>query len=413
MQTHSLPGVAIPGATTLPQGCVVLRPEKWRAVAAGHPWIWHSSIDRVEGAPADGQVVDVLSDTRQFLARGIYNSKSRLRVRLYSWSAERELDAAFWHQTLASAIGWRRQLQLLEGPQATRLVFSEGDQLSGLIVDKYAEYLVIQVNALAMAVRFDVILEALLELLRPKGVYVRTAAETCKWEGLPLFEGCVWGEVPQQPVRIVESGVVFDVDVSQGQKTGHYIDQRDNRRAAAVYLRGRRVLDVFCYSGGFALHALSHGGAIHVTGVDSSQKALDAARHNAALNGLEQTTEWIRADAFDYLDALRSDGRRFDAVILDPPKFARNRAHVAEALRAYHRLNRLAVELLVSDGVLVTCSCSGTVTRNDFHNMLQGVAEKTRRVIQVIEQRGHSADHPIWLACPETEYLKCFICRVL
>jgi 23S rRNA (cytosine1962-C5)-methyltransferase len=212
-------------------------------------------------------------------------------------------------------------------------------------------------------------------------------------------------------VVIAEHGIRYNVDISAGHKTGWYLDQRENRAAAARYLRGARVLDLFCYSGGFSLAAVLLGQAREVLGIDSSTKAVDSARLNAELNGVV-SARFERQDCFDALDAQVAAGERYDAVILDPPKFTRSRKTLDEALRAYHRINRLAVELLVPGGILVTCSCSGSVTREDFFDMLSGVAQKSRRTVQVLEQRGAAPDHPVSTACPETEYLKCFICRV-
>lgn len=412
LHLEQLPAELCRVPSELPQGTVYLRAGKEKPLLRGHPWVWDTSVERVDGTPADGDVVNVVTNGA-FIGRGVFNSRSRLRVRLYTWSADQDLSASFWQERVESALTWRKRLQLVGPQQAVRLVFSESDGLSGLVVDQYGEHVVVQVNALAMAVRLTMLTELLVAMLQPASLSVRTAPSTEKAEGLPHLDGCLWGELPQRAARIVEHGVQFDVDLTSGQKTGYYIDQRDNRAAVAAYLFDRRVLDVFCYSGGFALHALVHGNARGVVGVDSSARALEMARHNAILNGVSERVEWVCSDAFEFLESQQAQGRRFDAVILDPPKFARNRYHIKEALRAYHRLNRLAVNLLEADSILVSCSCSGSVSRQDFIDMLFGVAEKSGRMIQVIEQRGQSGDHPVSLACPETEYLKCIVCRVI
>jgi 23S rRNA (cytosine1962-C5)-methyltransferase len=212
-------------------------------------------------------------------------------------------------------------------------------------------------------------------------------------------------------VFIEEHGLRYGVDLLAGQKTGFYLDQRENRRAASAYLRGRQVLDLFCYSGGFSLTASRLGAAREVLGVDTSEKAVALARANAELNGVTNAL-FEQGDGFQVLDDFLAAGRRFDAIVLDPPKFTRTRQSVNDALRAYHRLNRVAADLLNPDGILVTCSCSGSVTREDFLQMLAVVAQKCGRDIQVLEQRGASPDHPVSATCPESEYLKCFICRV-
>jgi 23S rRNA (cytosine1962-C5)-methyltransferase len=211
---------------------------------------------------------------------------------------------------------------------------------------------------------------------------------------------------------ISDNGLQYEVDLAEGQKTGFYLDQRENRVAAARYCRDRRVLDMFCYSGGFAMAAAALGGAREVLGVDTSQRAVELARANAERNGI-RNVRFQQGDGFDTLESLATVGERFDVVILDPPKFARSRGSLDEALRAYHWLNRLGVSLLPPGGILVTCSCSGHVSREDFLYMLVGVAQHTHREIQILDQRGASPDHPISASCLESEYLKCFVCRVV
>jgi len=277
-------------------------------------------------------------------------------------------------------------------------------------VDRYADYLAVQITALAMAVRQEPIVRTLAELVHPRGIMLRTEKGTVKAEGLTLRDGPCWGEAPAGPILIKENGLEYGVDLAEGQKTGFYLDQRENRLAAARYLRGRRVLDMFCYSGGFSLAASVLGGAKEVLAYDSSEKAVALARANARLNAAANVRV-ESGEAFEVLESLRSAGERFGGVILDPPKFARSRRSLAEALRAYHWLNRLGVELLEPGGILVTCSCSGQVTREDFLDMLLGVSQQTHRELQVLEQRGASPDHPTGVTCRESEYLKCFICR--
>jgi 23S rRNA (cytosine1962-C5)-methyltransferase len=391
---------------------VVLKPRKARPFYGRHPWVLDSAIDRVEGVPADGEVVDLVSEKGKFIARGIFNGRSRIRVRLYTWNPGESLNADFWRQRLATALQLRSHLGYDDPQGAARLVFSEGDGLSGLIVDRYGDYLAVQVTALAMAVRLEPLIAMLAEMTHPKGIVLRTERGITQAEGLELRDGPCWGAMPEGPREIVEHGLRFRVDLAEGHKTGFYLDQRENRAAAVRYLRGRKVLDMFCYSGGFALAAAALGGAADVLGVDTSEKAVALAQANAELNGMTNV-RFAAGDCFETLDALLAAGERFGAVVLDPPKFARSRSAVREALRAYHRLNRLGVELLQPGGILVTCSCSGHVSREDFLDMLLGVAQQSRRQIQVLEQRGAAPDHPVAVTCRETEYLKCFICRVV
>jgi len=386
----------------------ILKPRKARPFYGRHPWVLDSAIDRVEGNPADGDVIDLLSDKGRFIARGIFNSRSRIRVRLYTWNAAEPLDDAFWRRRIEAAVQLRRQLGHDDPQGAARVIFSEGDGLSGLVVDRYADYLAVQVTAQAMAVRLPAIVAMLVELLHPKGIMIRTERGVSRSEGIELRDGPYWGQTPDGPLLIVEHGLTYEVDLAEGQKTGFYLDQRENRAAAARYFRDRRVLDVFCYSGGFSMAAARLGGAREVLGIDTSQRAVALAEANTRRNGLENV-RFQSGDAFQTLEALAASGERFGGVVLDPPKFARSRGSVEEALRAYHWLNRLGVGLLEPGGFLVTCSCSGHVTREDFLYMLVGVAQQTGREIQVLEQRGASPDHPVSVACLESEYLKCFI----
>jgi 23S rRNA (cytosine1962-C5)-methyltransferase len=248
-------------------------------------------------------------------------------------------------------------------------------------------------------------------MIRPRGIAVRTDPKIAQAEGVPPRNGLVWGEPLPAVTTILEHGIAYQVDLSEGQKTGYYLDQRENHRAAARYMAGRRVLDMHCYVGGFALAAAKLGGASEVLGVDSSAWAIGQARANAQANGLENVS-FATGEAFAMLQSLAAEGQRFGAVILDPPRFAGSARSIDAALRAYHRLNRLGVELLEPEGILVTSSCSGRVTREDFRDMLFGVGLKTRCDLQILEQRGAAPDHPVRVSCPETEYLKCFICRV-
>ena len=390
---------------------VVLKPRKAQPFFGRHPWVFEGAIQYVDGDCADGDVVDLLTDKENFIARGVINTRSKLHVRLYTWQESERLDAAFWRKRLQNAIQLRNDLPLRSARQAMRLVFSEADGLSGLIVDQYAEHLVVQLNALAIAVRWPVFESLLVELLQPRSIVLRSDKSVAKEEGNELLLGAQTGQPPVGPIEISEYGVRYSVDLFSGQKTGHYLDQAENRRTAASYLGGRRVLDLFCYTGGFGLSALQIGNAVDVLGVDGSERAIAAAQANASLNGIVNARFEV-GDGFQVLDELRNRGEKFGAVILDPPKFARTRRQVDEALRAYHRINRLAVELLEPRGILVTCSCSGGVSRDDFMLMLSGVSQKSGRNVQVLEQLGAAADHPVSVTCPETEYLKCFICRV-
>jgi 23S rRNA (cytosine1962-C5)-methyltransferase len=400
---------------------VVLKPRKAQPFYGRHPWVLASAVDRVEPISAagehfldlDGQPVDLVNDKGKFIARGFFNSKSRIRVRLLTWSAEEALDEIFFRRKLQAAIELRQQIGYEQdrSASAARLVFSESDGLSGLVVDRYGEYLVLQPSSLGIVLRLDWIVEILRELLDPRALILRADKATAQLEGMELQEGQVWGQLPDGPLKICEHGLAYEVDLSTGQKTGMYLDQRENRLATAKYLRDRRVLDMFCYTGGFALCASALGGAKEVQGIDGSKRAIAQASRNAELNGLSNVRFEV-GDGFQTLDALLERQEKFDAIILDPPKFAKGRSGINAALMAYHRLNRTAVELLTPGGILVTCSCTGSVSREDFVLMLSGVAQKTGRNIRILEQRGAAPDHPVSATCLETEYLKCLVCEV-
>jgi 23S rRNA (cytosine1962-C5)-methyltransferase len=392
---------------------VVVKPRRARPFFARHPWVFVTSIARVEGEPAPGEEVEVFSHERQFIARGLYNPHSAIRVRLYRWENE-PLDEAYWSRQIDRALRLRHDVLGLErsGPgRAYRIVSSEGDGISGLTVDRYDRFLVVQFTSLALYERRDLLLRPLLERTGAEAVLSRTERGIAEQEGLNVHDDVLVGTIPDAPVEIVEHGLTYQVDLKAGQKTGFYLDQRANRRAVADYCRDKRVLDLFCYTGGFALNALKHGGATSVLGIDSSATAIERARQNAVINQLG-TARFEAADGFDTLETLRSRQERFGVVICDPPKFARHPRGIEEAIKGYLRLNRAALDVLEPDGVLVTCSCSGLVDRALFADVLGQAAELSGRPIQILEQRGQAADHPVSASCLESEYLKCFICRV-
>jgi 23S rRNA (cytosine1962-C5)-methyltransferase len=393
-------------------GRVILRPKRAQPFFGRHPWVYAGAIAAVQGAPADGAVVDLYSHAAEFVGRGLFNSRSSIRVRLYSWVPDTPLDEAFFRGRLEAALRLRRDVLQLTGPgRAYRLAFSEGDGLSGFTADVYDRWVVVQFTALGLAERRELFADILTDMLHPEGIYLRTERGIGKLEGLELQDGPLRGAVPEGPVWVEEDGLRFQVNLAEGQKTGFYLDQRDNRRAVARLAAGRRVLDAFCYTGGFGLQA-ARAGAVSVEGVDVSEPALALAQANATANGLANL-EFVRADVFDRLDDLVSAGRRFDLVVLDPPKFARARHAIPEALRGYHRLQQQAIRLLAPDGLLVTCCCSGLITREMLEELLGQLAAEERREVQVLDQRGQAPDHPVSASCLESNYLKCVICRVV
>lgn len=413
-ETQAAPGAEQPpphGPLGPPQ--IILKPRRALPLFSGHPWVFAGAIERAHGTPQPGDEVCVHAADGRFVARGLFNPDSNIRVRLYGWEPSVPLDEAFWSERLDAAIALRQRL-FAGAPEwcACRLVFSEADGLSGLTVDRYGDYLLLQWTSRALAARESAIVALLVGKLQPAGIWRRTEKGIGELEGLIAADERVWGSDPPRPLFIEEHGVRYGVDVIAGQKTGFYFDQRDNRLAAARYLDGR-VLDMFCYTGGFGLTALKRGRAQQVLAVDSSRAALNLARRNAELNDVADRIRFEEGAAVDTMRRLHAAGERFDGVVLDPPKMARTRGGLERALQGYRTLNRHAVALLVPGGILVTCSCSGLVSRSMIEQMLAQVAADTRRRIQILEARGQAADHPVSVQCLENDYLKCLICRVL
>lgn len=390
---------------------VTLKRGKARPFFGRHPWVLSSAVARVEPGVEAGQVVDLVSHEGQWIAHGLFNPNSNIRVRLYSWTRGQAFDASLLKHHIDRAVELRQGLGYDDPQGATRVVFSDSDGLSGLVVDRFGEYLSVQIGSLAIQQRLEPIINALESALSPRGIYLRADPATAPLEGIEIEPGWVHGAAPAGPIDVIEHGIRYAVDPAGGQKTGLFLDQRVNRRVAASHARGRRVLDVYCYYGGFAFNALK-GGASSVEGIDSSAAAIERARETAERNGLPSAAFTV-ADAMPTLDRLVAHGERYGMVVLDPPKFARGRGQVDSALRAYQHLNRRAMELLEPGGILVTCCCSGSVSREDFRFALSAATAATERTVQILEERGASPDHPVSATCLETDYLKCLICRVV
>ncbi|MCR9200646.1 MAG: class I SAM-dependent rRNA methyltransferase [Planctomycetaceae bacterium] len=402
---------------SLPTARAVLKPRRAMPFFGRHPWVFESAIAGVETddgqEPPAGTRIELVSADGEFVAHGLWNPHSIIRIRLYSWEQSAPVSGELLAHRITQAVNLRATQFDLSAPETgCRLVFSEGDGLSGLIVDCYGGYLVVQFTSLALYQYREQILAALQSLVQPKGVWLRTEKGMREAEGLDSTDGLAAGEAPPRPLMIAEHGARYAVDIQEGQKTGCYLDQRDNRVAAARFAKDADVLDAFCFSGGFGITALKHG-AKSVTAVDSSAAAIELAQTNATANEVGDRIEFRRNDVRSELEQMIESGRQFDMVILDPPKLARTRNGVSRALKGYQRFNQLGVRVLRPGGILVTCSCSGHVGRADFVSMLAEVSRVTRRDIQILEQHGHPADHPIAACCPESEYLKTYICRVM
>jgi 23S rRNA (cytosine1962-C5)-methyltransferase len=388
-------------------GGVVLKPGREKSVRNRHPWIFSGAIERVEG---QGDLVRVVSSQGEYLATGTLNRRSQITVRLLTWDAAEEVDSAFWRRRLERAIAGRAQLAADTATNAYRLVHAEADGLPGLIVDRYGPWLVMQCLTAGMALRQAEIATLLAELLASAGIYARDDADVRLKEGLPLETGLLRGERPPDRVEIVEYGHRFLVDIKRGHKTGFYLDQRENRRRAAATCAGRETLNAFAYTGAFGVYAAC-AGARSVVNVDTSAEALALAKENLALNGCAPQ-EMVAGDVFQVLRRYRREGRSFDLVILDPPKFATSQAEVMDAARGYKDVNLSAMRLLRPGGMLVTFSCSGLVSADLFQKIVFGASVDAGRDVQIVERLAQGADHPVLLTFPESAYLKGFICRV-
>jgi len=386
-----------------------------------HPWVYRSDVAEANDVPP-GSLVRVLDQRGKFLGTALYSSSSQIAIRVISHGSVADLPALV-AERIRAGIGYRKEL--VSNTDAYRVIFSEGDFLPGLIVDRYNDVLCLQILTQAMdaAPVREVILQTLREELQPAGIVERVDARIRELEQLPpLASRLLWGEKSSTVFAMnstMNSGVRFLYDGLEGQKTGAFLDQRENYAAAAQYAHGE-VLDVFCYQGGFALHFAVQSAvhsALHtaakcssVTGVDSSRPALELAEKNAALNGRE--LEWIEANAFDLLREYAASGRRYDTIVLDPPAFAKTKRDLEKALGGYKELNLRAMKMLRPGGILVTCSCSYHVGVADFFEVVADAARDAHKSFRVIENRGAAKDHPMLLNVPETSYLKCLILSV-
>jgi 23S rRNA (cytosine1962-C5)-methyltransferase len=383
---------------------VTLTQGKDKRLHAGHPWIYRSEIARVEGEATPGAIAVVHDHRGRFLGQAMLNLRSQIAGRLLS-RIDEVIDETFLERRIRDAVA--RDGRAATGPGACRLIYGEGDHLPGLIVDRYGDLVVVQLLAAGMERLRDTILDALRRVLSPRAIYERSDSSARKLEGLELRKGFAWG-TGDTGVWIREGDLAFFVDVAVGQKTGFFLDQRENRQVVKRLARGREVLDCFCYSGGFSISA-GGGGAAAVTGIDISNEALSWAERSAERNGLAACCTFTSVNAFDQLRAFGREGRSFDMIILDPPAFTKGREALAGALRGYNEINLRAMKLLSPGGTLVTCSCSYHLDAPTFLDMLRSAASDARREFRLLEFRTQAVDHPILLAAKETQYLKCAI----
>ena len=397
-----------------PAATVTLRRRKAKPFFMQHPWVFSGAIYKIEGEPGGGDLVTVKDEHGNFVGRGLYDGDSQIAVRLVSWDAEEIIDRAWARRRVAEAVALRTEtLALPERTDAWRAVHAEGDRLPGVIVDHFAGHLVMSITDVGMARRREWLLAALAEALSPSSVYERDVTISDTGRRAMEARGDVGDAPTPERIRIHENGIPFDVDARGGQKTGWFCDQRDNRLAIARYAGGRTVLDLYSYSGGFAIACIVHGNASRAVAVDSSAPACELARSNVELNGVADRVTVHKDDAFVHLDRCAENGATFDMVILDPPKLAFREAHRRKALSVYREINRRALRVVSPGGILVSCSCSGVVSAGDLLRAVTEAAHEARRTLRLIEERSQPADHPVSPACPETRYLKCLVFSVV
>lgn len=391
---------------------VILKKGKEKAVLQRHPWVFSGAIERVKGKPANGDIVRLTDAKGGFMAYGFYNDQSRVALRLLEWDETSPVNDDWFRNKVAAAVGGRKEL-LADGTTNTcRLIFSEADYLPGLIVDKYEDHLAVQVLTSGIEKVMPVIIDELQRLLKPKSIFDKSDASSREHEGLQTQNIALTTTQPPENVQVKENGILYNINIAEGQKSGFYCDQRDNRKILAAHAKGKKVLDCFSYTGGFTLNAL-HNGATSVTSVDSSGLAIETLKENIKLNKLDTTRHTaIQSDVNKQLRAFREQDEKFDIIVLDPPKYAPSRSALDRASRAYKDLNRLAMLLLNNGGLLATFSCSGAMDMETFKQVLAWAALDAGKQVQFIYQFCQPEDHPVRSSFPEGEYLKGLLCRV-
>ena len=377
-------------------------------VAGGHPWIFNNEIEKTEGSPADGSIIEVREGDQSFLGRGYYNSRSQIQVRLLTRDKKEIIDEDFFLRRIRACWEYRQKLGYTEN---CRLVFGEADGLPQLIIDKFNDYFVLQTLALGIDNWKPAIVKALNTIFTPKGIYERNDVPVRELEGLPQVKGFL-SEPFDPKIEIVENGLKFIVDIENGQKTGYFLDQRDNRRAIEQIVKGADVLGAFTYTGTFEIHAAAYG-AKSVLGLDISESAVAQANHNAALNGLGDICKFETANAFDQLKEWSKGTRQYDVVMLDPPAFTKSRANIQKALTGYKEINLRGMKLVKPGGFLVTSSCTSLVEPELFLQTIHLAAKDAKRQVRQVSFQTQAADHPIVWTIENTQYLKFLIVQVL
>lgn len=387
---------------------VILRRGKERRLLEGHPWVFSGAVAQHPDGVEPGAIVEVVDASGAFVAKGYYNAASSIPVRVLTGDPDASVDAAFIRRRIQQAIQTRKAWIDQRTTNAYRVVHGEGDGLPGLIVDRYADFLVIQCHTLGIEVMRDTIVEALQEALSPTGIWERSDVGTRRADGLSDFPtGLVSGDEPPELIEVTENRAAFAIDVRRGQKTGFFLDQRENRLTLQAFTRDRDVLNCFCYTGGFSIFA-ARGKAKQVTSVDVSQPAIDLVEHNLRLNRFDPDDHpCIAANVFDYLKDCKAEERTFDAIVVDPPAFVKTQRAIPQATRAYISLNRKAIELIRPGGLLVTASCSTQIDYEAFFTIVKHAASAAGRNVQIVKSHLQAIDHPSPVSFPEGRYLKC------
>ncbi len=390
---------------------IILNKGREKPLLRRHPWLFSGAIQKVEGQPASGETVRIVDSQGNFLAWGAFSPQSQIQARIWSWDEDTLINETFFRDRIQHALELRNAR--INDPHTTayRLVHGESDHLPGLIVDRYHNILVMQVLSAGMEFWRVEILNALIDVLNPNAIYERSDVAVRDLEGLSERTGTLSGSLPEGPITILENGLKFNVDVITGQKTGFYLDQRDNRQFCRKIAKGKSVLNCFAYTGGFTVYALA-GGATSVLSIDSSEEALALARGNVKLNELPaDKCDWIAGDVFEELRTLRDRGQQFDLIILDPPKFAPTASQAKKAARGYKDINLYGFKLLKPGGVLMTFSCSGGIDANFFQKIVADAALDAKVDAQLLYRLSQAPDHPTSLAFPEGTYLKGLVIR--
>jgi len=375
-----------------------------------HPWIFSGAIEKVEGSPSNGEIVQIFTSNKTHIGSGSFSPSSQIRVRVWSFNPEEKIDTDFFRSKISLASSLRENIIDTSNTNAYRIINAESDVLPGLIVDRYSDYLVCQFLSSGAEFNKKTITEILDENFKPKGIFERSDVEVRTKEGLQPVKGLLKGTINDELIEVKENGYKFFVDVKNGHKSGFYLDQRDNRKLLSEFSKGKNVLNCFSYTGGFSVYALASG-AEKITQVEASASALDLSLKNIEINNFDSASvENINGDVFEVLRKFRDERKTFDLIVLDPPKFAESASQIQKASRGYKDINLLALKLLNPGGILFTFSCSGHILQELFQKIVAGAALDSGREVKMIKQLTQSADHPVALNFPEGLYLKGLVC---